>query len=301
METIKLINNKNAKKTKIKFLLILAGILIYSIGLKWFVYSANILPSGFTGVSVLIQNIIKKFYNIIVPITVLNVAINLIPAYFSIKIIGKNFTIISFIILFAFSFVADAIPQITLTKDPLVASLFGGVLCGYGASLFYRCGLSGGGTDFIALSLSEKFHIQTFHYVLIFNVILISIQGLLYGWDFAFYSIIYQFINTQVINWSYRHYETRTIFIITEKPTLVSKMLIKESGHSSTQFKGKGSYTMTPKTMLYTVVTQPEVRKIIGIVKKCDDTAFINIIHSNEVEGNFKYLPVEIDEIDEVL
>ena len=41
METIKLINKRDTKKAGIKFLIILVGILIYSIGLKWFVYSSK--------------------------------------------------------------------------------------------------------------------------------------------------------------------------------------------------------------------------------------------------------------------
>ena len=50
--------------------------------------------------------------------------------------------------------------------------------------------------------------------------------------------------------------------------------------------------------MLYTVVTKPEVRQIIHIIKRYDKDAFINVVQSNEVQGNFKYLSVEQDEID---
>ena len=288
----------NIRKLFIKIALIIFGVFCYSFGLKWFVYSANILPAGFTGLSLLMQKLIFNSTGTMLPITVYNIAWNIVPASLSYKFVGKKFTIISFIILFLFNFIADAVPTIDLTRDPFVASIFGGILCGFGASLWFRCGVSGGGTDFVAMTLSAKYHISAFGYIMAFNIVLIIIQGILFGWDFAFYSIIYQYVSTQAINIFYRHYEARTIFIITTKPEEVAKAMIEKSGHSSTKFDGIGSYSKNAKSMLYTVVTQPEVRQITLIIKKCDPAAFINVIKSNEIQGNFNYLSVEKDDID---
>lgn len=292
-------NSKLIFKTMIKLFLIILGIILYSIGLKWFVNTANIIPAGFTGLGSLLQKFVQTKFGIELGLTIFNVSLNIIPAIFSYRILGKRFTIISFIIMFAFTFISDLIPLKTLTPNPLLAAIFGGILCGFGASLWFRSGVSGGGTDFIALSLSSKYHIQTFTYVMMFNIVLICIQAIIYGFEPALYSIIYQYVSTQAINAFYRHYEARTIFIITEKPTLVSKMLIKESGHSATRFNGIGCYTNNEKYMLYIVVTQPEVRRIVAIVKKYDPTSFINVMMSNDIQGNFNYLPVDIDDIDE--
>lgn len=293
------INEKfHLKRNGIKILLIISGILLYSIGLKWFVYPANILPAGFTGTSILSQKLISTYFGVQLPVTVYNVAWNFVPAIISFKVVGKRFTIISFLIMFSFSFIADYIPTISLTKDPVIAAIFGGILCGFGGSLFFRCGVSGGGTDFLAMSLSTKYHIQPFGYVMAFNITLLLIQGFVFGWDYAFYSIIYQYVSTQTINSSYRHYEARTIFIITTKPDEVSRALIKKSGHSSTKFNGIGSFSQKPKYMLYTVATQPEVRRVTQIIKSQDPEAFINIMKSNEVQGNFTYLSIEQDDID---
>ena len=292
---------KSVAKHKIiimKLFLIVLGIALYSIGLKWFVYPANILPGGFTGLSVLLQKIVYNRTSVLVPITVYNMAFNIVPAMFSYKYVGKRFTVASFIILFLFNFTADSIPSVTLNNDPLILAIFGGILCGFGASLWFRSGASGGGTDFIAMTLSSKYHIQAFNYILAFNILLIIVQGILFGWDKAFYSIIYQYCATQTITLSYRHYEARTIFIITTKPDEVSKALIQNTGHSSTKFDGIGCFTNNPKSMLYTVVTQPEVRYITQIARKCDPDAFINIMKSNEIQGNFKYLSVDKDELD---
>ena len=279
------LETKNISKYKIstmKFFIIVLGIALYSIGLKWFAYPANILPGGFTGLSVLLQKVVHNSTGILLPITFYNISFNIVPAIFSYKFVGKRFTIISFIILFLFNFIADNIPSVTLNNDPLISAIFGGILCGFATSLWFRCGTSGGGTG----------------YILAFNILLIIVQGILFGWDDAFYSIIYQYCSTQAITLTYRHYEARTIFIITTKPDEVSKALIENTGHSTTKFDGIGCFTNAPKSMLYTVVTQPEVRYITQITKNHDPDAFINIIKSNEVQGNFKYLSVDKDELD---
>ena len=282
----------------IKFALILIGIFLYAISLKWFIYQANILPTGLTGLSYLAQRLISDHFNLTIPITVFNLLFNAVPAAFCFFIVGKAYTINSFIIMFLFSFIADYIPYVKLSTDPMVCAIFGGLLGGYGASLWFRCGVSGGGTDFIAMSLSTKLRIQTFGWVLGFNVVLILIQGLLYGWELSFYSIIYQYVMTQAINLSYRHYEARTIIVVTENPDYISEALLEHTGHSSTVLHGKGSYSKKDQTILYTVVTQPEVRKVTSIIRKKDPTAFINIVKSTDVQGNFTYLPVYKDDID---
>lgn len=287
------------KKNIIKILMIIAGTVLYSIGLKWFVYVANILPSGTIGASTLIQKIILDAFKIEISITPINTIINLIPAIFCFMIVGKRYTIISYIIMFFLTFVADHIPIYNMTSDPLIAAIFGGIICGFGSSLIYRCGVSGGGTDFVAMTLSTKWHIQTFGYIMAFNMLLIFIQGLLYGWEHAFHSIIYQYVSTTVLNACYRHFEARTLFIITDKPTLVSKMLIKATGHSATMFAGKGCYTMNDKYMLHTIITQPELKRVTEIIVKADPNAFINVIQSRQVAGNFLYLPVDNDDIDQ--
>ncbi len=282
----------------IKACLNLLGIVLYSIALKWFIYPANILPAGFTGLSIILQKEILRSTGVLLPVTIFNISFNLIPAIFSFFIVGKIFTLSSFAIMFLFSIIADFIPYINLTSDPLICAIFGGLLCGYGASFWFRCGTSGGGTDFVAMSLSSKFHVQTFTWIMAFNIFLIIIQGVLYGWTYSFYSIIYQYFSTQALNLSYRHYEARTIFIVTQNAEGVANAMLEGTGHSSTVFHGIGSYSKNEKTMLYTVVTQPEVRKITNIIKKQDPMAFINIVKSNDVQGNFTYLPVDQDDID---
>ncbi|MBR4020414.1 MAG: YitT family protein, partial [Firmicutes bacterium] len=45
----------------------------------------------------------------------------------------------------------------SLTQDPIIATVYGGVICGIGMGLIIKSGASTGGTDVIAIILNKKF------------------------------------------------------------------------------------------------------------------------------------------------
>lgn len=279
------------------YVLMLIGTIILAMSFKFFVYPANLVPSGFTGVAILIQRIVESKLAISIPLTLINVLLNLIPAIFAFKVIGKYFTAVSFVIMFTFTFITDMLPSLVLTNDIMVNAIFGGILGGLAFAIFFRCGVSSGGTDFISQTISTLYHKDIFNYILAFNVLIILVQAVLFGVEIALYSIIYQYICTSVLKLLYRHYEASTIIVITEKPDLISTALNEKTKHSVTILKGTGSYTKTDKYFLYIIVSSPEVKLVLSLIKNVDNKAFINILKSHEIQGNFSYLPVDTSEI----
>ena len=283
-----LTNNKIIKK----IFFVIVAILVYAINLKTLVYSANLIGSGIMGLSIFVQRILLDFYKIDLPLTLISIAFNIIPALIAWIYVGKKFTIISFIILFSLTFVADFIPTTKVTGDFIVSAVFAGVLNGFSLGIFLKMGLGSGGTDFISVAVAKKYHKPIFNYILVFNIALITVQGRLYGFNQALYSIIFQFVTTQMINYLYRHFEKRTLVIITENPDEISKAVIENSEHTVTKFKGIGCYSHREKYLLYLIVTEPELKFILHLIRSVDKDAFINVMKSTEVSGNFNYLPV---------
>ena len=284
----KLFNNEFIKK----YFLVVVAIFVYAINLKTLVYSANLIGSGIMGLSIFVQRVLIDFYKIDIPLTVISILFNIIPALIAWIYVGKKFTIISFIILFLLTFVADFIPTIKVTEDYVISAVFAGVLNGFSLGIILKTGLSSGGSDFISVAVAKKYHKPIFNYILVFNILLITVQGYLYSFQEAFYSIIFQFVTTQMINYLYRHFEKRTIMIITEKPEEISKEVIEHSSHTVSEFKGIGCYSHKEKYLLYIIVTEPELKFILQLIRDVDKDAFINVMKSMEVSGNFNYLPV---------
>lgn len=272
---------------------ILLGSVLVAVNLNTFVEQGNLVPGGFSGLAKLIQRIGLTFYGVKIPFTLLNVIFNAIPAVFAYRLVGKKFTILSCVSLFTVSILVDQLPVIPITGDILLISVFGGILNGLGMSLVLNNNASGGGTDFIAMSLSVRYKVSTFNYMLIFSAVIILVSGAIFGMDKALYSIIFQFCNTQVINTFYKKYKKKTLLIVTDNPAAVSADLLELTNHSSTILKGFGSYTAHKKYLIYTVLSDNDVRKMKKRIREEYPDTFVNVLNSSDVVGNFYIQPFE--------
>lgn len=272
---------------------ILLGSFIVAVNMNTFVEQGELVPGGFSGLAKLLQRVGLTFYDTKISFTLLNVVFNAVPAVFAYRLVGKKFTILSCVSLFTVSILVDELPVIPITGDILLISVFGGIINGLGMSLVLNSNASGGGTDFIAMSLSARYKVSTFNYMLLFSAVIILISGAIFGMDKALYSIIFQFCDTQVINTFYKKYKKKTLMIVTDNPAAVSADLLELTNHSSTILKGFGSYTAHKKYLIYTVLSDGDVRKMKKRIREQYPDTFVNVINSSDVVGNFYIQPFE--------
>ena len=282
------------KRTVWNYLLLIVGGIIFAVNMNTFIAAGDLVPGGFSGLSILIQSIGRTYFHVEIPFSVLNISLNALPAFIAYRYVGKRFTILSCAHIFFSSVLVDLLPVYEIVDDPLLISIFGAILGGVGVVLILNSGASSGGTDFIAMAVSAKFKVSNaFHYSLYFSATVILIYGLLFGMDKALYSIIYQFCYTQVLSLLYRRYHKKTLFIITEQPDAVSDALIRLTHHSATVWEGYGAYTKEPKFVVYTVLSDNDIRKISRYIDANLPGTFVNVIHSTEVIGNFFIQPLQ--------
>ena len=222
----------------------------------------------------------------------LSILVNAFPAYLAYKTVGKKFTVFSCLCILVMSFLTDLIPSYALTYDPLLITVFGGIINGAAVSLILNAGASSGGTDFVAMYFSVRKGISTWNYVLMFNAVIILISGILFGLDSALYTIIFQFCQTQVLNLLYRRYDKKTVFIITDKPQEIADRIMEMTHHSATMFKAEGAYTHKPHYVVYSILPAEDVQKVRRYARSIDAHAFINVMKSEGVTGNFYMRPI---------
>ena len=267
-------------------MLVTAGATLMAVNLTTFVHIAGLLPGGFTGISLLLQEVFSKFFNLKIPFTVFYWGLNIIPAIICFKYVGKKFTIFSIWAIILSGFLTDIIPGLNVTNDVLLCTIFGGIINGIAISLCLMAGATSGGTDFISIYVSEKTGRSIWNHIFISNVIVLAIFGFLFGWSRALYSIIFQFATTQILTALYKRYQKSTLLIITDKPDELVKTIRETTGHDATLFKGEGCYTGLERNMLYTVISSDTEEKLIREVKKTDPMAFINIFQTKMLQGN---------------
>lgn len=272
------------------FVVFFASIL-YAWNLRCFAKTAGLFPGGFSGVSLLLQEIGLTFFHIDIPYTFFNVALNIFPIYIGFRFLGKKFTWYSILTIFLSSIFVDLLPAYVFTQDVLLISVFGGLLNGFAICLCLNVGTTTGGTDFISIYLSSQKGIDAWNYILLGNVIILAIAGALFGWSIALYSIIYQFCSTQVIQMLYKRYKKETLFIISDKCNEIYHAIRETTNHDATLFQGIGCYEEKEKTLIYSVINTEAKRQLIPMIRSIDPHAFINIVKTEELEGRFHNTP----------
>ena len=264
---------------------------VYGFSLANFLRRGGLLAGGFTGVSLLSQHVLLKFCGISLPLSVIYIPLNAIPAIISFKFIGKRFTVYSLIMIVLSSSFADIMPDLHLTDDILLCAVFGGIINGAAIAICLLNHATSGGTDFISIFISEHYGKDSWNYIFAGNVIVLALSGVLFNWTSAMYSIILQFCSTMIIQLLYRRYQKQTLFIITEKPDEIYDVIHECTNHDGTLFKGIGLYKGQERRMIYSVVSSDEIRRVVAKIKTADPGAFINIVKSEEVMGNFYRRP----------
>ena len=282
-----------AKESIKKILVICFASFLMALNIKSFVRTGGLYPGGATGLALLIQRAADMFLHITIPYTIVNILLNAIPVYIGFRFIGKKFTMYSCLMIVLTSVLTDIIPGYAITYDTLLISIFGGLINGFVIGLCLHMNATTGGTDFIAIYLSEKKEIDSWNVVLGINVVILAAAGVLFGWDKALYSIIFQYTSTQVVHILYRKYQHETLFIVTNKATEVYEVISKMSNHGATIMEGEGSYEHQERKIVYSVVSSAQSKSIIREVKKADPHAFVNVIKTEQIAGRFYQKPNE--------
>ena len=284
-------NNVQLKNELKRILTICLAALLMATNIKTFVQTGSLVPGGATGLTVLIQRIFESFFELHIPYTILNVLINCIPIYIGFRYIGKKFTLYSCLMIFLTGALTDIIPSHVVTYDILLISIFGGIINGLAISMCLNVYATTGGTDFISIYLSQKTGSDSFNIVLAINTIIIGLSGILFGWDIALYSIIFQYASTQVIHMLYKQYQQQTLFIVTNKAAAVCEAISQISNHGATIIEGEGFYEGRERHIVYSVVSTEESQRVISAIKEVDEAAFINTIKTEQVKGRFYHRP----------
>lgn len=272
------------------FFVVIASVIL-GVNMKSFVEAGGLFPGGFSGLTLLIQKSAAQFFQISLPFSLINFLLNAIPAVISFRMIGKRFTIYSCIMIALSSILTDMIPSIPLTDDILLICIFGGIVNGFAISLCLIGRATSGGTDFIAVALSEKMNIDAWNYILAANACMLVVAGMLFGWDKALYSILFQFASTQVVHLLNTRYKRTTLFIISDQSEMVYENIRDLTNHGATLFRGVGLYNGQQKNMIYSVIAGDEVKMVTKRVHEVDPKAFINILKTDQVAGNFYQRP----------
>lgn len=276
-----------------RIIVICLASVIMALNIKTFVRTGGLYPGGATGLTLLIQRVVEMFCGFEPPYTLINIILNLVPIYIGFRFIGKKFTLYSCLCIMLTNILTDVFPSQAIVYDTLLISVFGGMINGFAISLCLMMNATTGGTDFIGIFMSERKGVDSFNLILGFNAVLLVAAGLLFGWEKALYSIIFQYASTQVLHTLFKQYRQHTLLVVTNHARRVYEVIAKDSNHGATIIEAEGSYEHQERKIVYSVVSRAECKDIIKGIKEVDPKAFVNVINTQQISGRFYQRPYE--------
>ena len=284
------------KKIKIRVLISFACVfcssLIMAATTKTFVRPAHLLSGGFMGIALLVDMIADLFGKSIptaFTLVVLNVPVALICA----KKISKRFVFFSLLQVFLTSFLLQIIPNYPLFDEQVLNVVFGGYIWGMSIVLALKAGASSGGTDFIALYFANKNGREIWMQVFAFNAMILCVFGVIFGFDKAGYSILFQFISTKTISTFHTRYKRVMLHIYTVKKDEVVDTYLEKFHHGITALDGYGGYSHHPVSYLTAIVSSYEVGDVLETLKETDPKIIVSVTKVENFIGRFYNKPLD--------
>ena len=125
------------------------------------------------------------------------------------------------------------------------------------------------------------------------NAVMYCLYGLIFGWEYAGYSIIFQFISTRMISAFHHRYELVTLQITTKKGPQVAEAYISHFRHGISCVEAVGGYSGKKMYILNTVLSSYEVSDALRVMQEADDHIIINVLKTQQFIGSFYRAPME--------
>lgn len=204
--------------------------------------------------------------------------------------IGRKFFIGSLVGMIASSLALDLLSRLPVPEtEPLLAALYGGVLCGLGLGLVFAAGASTGGSDIVVRLLKLKWQnvpIGTIN--MFFDAAVAVLTGLAF-WDMsrALYSGVTIFVTGQIIDAVvYRFDYSRVALIISKEHDAIARAIALELDRGATFLHGEGTYSHNQAKVILTAVKKQQLSDLKRLVVEIDPDAFIIVQEAHQVLGD---------------
>lgn len=287
-----------SRKWFLSYSLITIGAFIMAAGYVLFVSPYKFVPGGVYGIGIILYHMFGF------PVGLTGLVLNIPLLLLGIRYLGPRFGVKTIVGFFLASGFIDGLAFITGNEpiegiEPLLASIFGGVLIGLGLGFIFKAKATSGGSSIIAMMLTKYSRIPLGQSLMIVDAIIVLLGLAAFGdWTIPLYSLIIIFITGKVIDivlegFSYE----KTLFIISDKYEAIANKILTDLNRGGTFIEGKGMYNNDEKKIIFVNVTRREVAILQEFINQIDPNAFVTVIEASEILGKgFRSLTEKVSE-----
>ena len=276
---------KTLSKTLLAYVWITLASMVYAVGFNWCYEPNQIGFGGITGVAQIINAFLPW-----VPIGTVVILLNAPLFLLGWRLLGGHLLLSSLYAMFVSSVAIDVLHVLHTFQpmDPMLASIYGGVLMGGSLGIVFLQGATTGGTDLIARLLKLKLAWLPMGKLLmaIDLVVIVAVALAFENAYSALYGVVARYLSSKVMDMVLYGLDTAKVaYIISQDPRAIARKLTRELDRGVTILQGRGAWSGQDKEVLMCAFKQRQIVTMKRMVKEVDPTAFLIVCDAHEVMG----------------
>ncbi len=265
--------------------LVLLGCTLSAMGYSLFLIPHHFVPGGISGVSIILNFFTR------LPVGAMIAVLNVPIIILAFKSLGRTAAVKTLAGILLSSFLIDFFHEVvrlpSATQNPILASIYGGIVLGIGLGLVFRGKATTGGSDVVGLVLSRTTGVSVGFGIMITDFVIISASGLAFGnLEAPLYGYIVLFLSTKVIDLVLEGWNYSKLVIITSSQTeAISAFILKELARGGTAIKARSLYLNREGEVIMTVIHRKQLPELRQFIKDTDPKAFVIINDTYDVLG----------------
>ena len=258
--------------------LIVAGSLIFAVGVDMFEIPNGLAAGGVTGLATVFYAIADNmgFY---LPVGLQTIAMNAVLLALVVRSGDRGYIVRTVGGIIACGLLTDllapVVPVLGGESDLLLCALWGGVITGVGLGLVFRTGGNTGGTDIVSQILARRTGMPVGTAVIIVDGVIIAFSATVFSVEQALYAAVAMFICGKVID----------AVVDGPRSARAAYIISTEHDRGCTELQARGVWSGNSRPVLLCVLGRSESMRLKQIVAEIDPEAIVIISEVHEVFG----------------
>ncbi len=261
------------------------GSAVFAVGFTLFLQPNDLSSGGVSGLALVIVELLG-----VGSVGSLTILINLPLFLLGGLKIGRRFFCGSLLGMLLSSVLIDVLTVVPMPPmEPLISSLYGGVICGLGLGVVFVGGSSTGGSDILARLLKARYrNVPIGQITTTLDAIVAILTGIVFrDLSKALYTGVTVFLCGQVLDAVvYRFDYSKVALIISSRHEAIAAAIGERLDRGATFLHGEGSYSHADTKVILTAVKRQQLTELKELVMEIDPAAFVIVQEAHQVLGD---------------
>jgi uncharacterized membrane-anchored protein YitT (DUF2179 family) len=267
-----------------EFVIITFGAFIAAAAIFFFMLPSQVAIGSGSALAMVLGNFIP------LPVSVLNLAINVVLLTIGFILIGSEFgvkTVYTSIMVPVFMGIFEiAFPNFeSLTNDPVIDVICYVLIVGMAMAILFSCNASSGGLDIVAKILNKFFRIELGKASAAAGIAVALSAAFCYDTKTVILSVLGTYFGGVVVDhFIFGLNIKRKVCVISPKLDVIVDYILHDLHSGATLYENRGAYNNTVGKEVITIVDKNEFRKLMDFIRKTDPKSFVTVYSVSEIQ-----------------